>query len=85
MPPVKQDRRKIEPNGHTGIKAVAAWGSEAGEVCELALAHVNDNRTEAAYRRSDLFEKRRDLMEDWAAYLDDSLSQGGWPKLGVEK
>ena len=41
------------------------------EVCELALAHVNDDRTEAAYRRSDLFEKRRKLMEDWGAYLRD--------------
>ena len=64
-----------------GIKAVPHgfrssfrdWAAECSpaprEVCELALAHVNDNRTEAAYRRSDLFEKRRDLMEDWAAYL----------------
>ena len=40
------------------------------EVCELALAHVNDNRTEAAYRRSDLFDLRRKLMEDWEAYLE---------------
>ena len=39
-------------------------------VCDLALAHVNDDRTEATYRRSDLFEKRRELMEDWAMYLD---------------
>ena len=39
------------------------------EVCELALAHVNSDRVEAAYRRSDLFEKRRSLMEDWAAYV----------------
>ena len=38
------------------------------EVCELALAHVNSDRVEA-YRRSDLFVKRRKLMEDWAAYL----------------
>ena len=49
------------------------WAAECStaprEVCELALAHVNDDRTEAAYRRSDLFEKRRELMEDWAAYL----------------
>ena len=39
------------------------------EVCELALAHVNSDRVEAAYRRSDLFEKRRDLMEDWSKYV----------------
>ena len=39
------------------------------EVCELALAHVNTNAIEAAYRRSDLFERRRALMEQWAAFL----------------
>ena len=39
------------------------------EVCELALAHVNSNRVEAAYQRSDLFELRRRLMAQWAGYL----------------
>ena len=39
------------------------------EVCELALAHVNSDRVEAAYRRSDLFERRRELMADWADYV----------------
>lgn len=38
------------------------------EVCEMALAHVIKDKTEAAYRRGDLFEKRRALMTDWAAY-----------------
>ena len=46
------------------------WAAECTdaprEVCELALAHVNRDRVEAAYRRSDLFEKRRALMADWA-------------------
>ena len=40
------------------------------EICELALAHVNKDRVEAAYRRSDLFDRRRDLMEQWAEYLE---------------
>ena len=40
------------------------------EVCETALAHVNPNKAEAAYARSDLFAKRRDLMERWALYLN---------------
>ena len=43
------------------------WGAERTdaprEVCELALAHVHRDRVEAAYRRSDLFERRRALME----------------------
>ena len=50
------------------------WASERTdhprEVIEAALAHVVRNQTEAAYARSDLFERRRRLMDDWAAYLD---------------
>ena len=49
------------------------WAAECTdaprEVCELALAHVNSDRVEAAYRRSDLFDRRRILMNDWAAYV----------------
>lgn len=39
------------------------------EICELALAHVNDDETEAAYLRTDFFEKRRKLMGDWARHV----------------
>ena len=39
------------------------------EVVEAALAHAVGNRTEAAYARSDLFERRRRLMDEWADYL----------------
>ena len=39
------------------------------EVIEAALAHVVQDRVEAAYARSDLFERRRLLMDDWAEYL----------------
>jgi integrase len=38
-------------------------------VCELALSHVNKDRVEAAYQRSDLFERRRELMEAWDQFL----------------
>ncbi|MEH6687771.1 MAG: integrase arm-type DNA-binding domain-containing protein [Halopseudomonas sabulinigri] len=38
------------------------------DVCEQALAHSLGNAVEAAYRRGDLFEKRRALMNDWASY-----------------
>ena len=37
-------------------------------VCEAALAHTVRDKTEAAYRRTDLFEKRRGLMDAWAQY-----------------
>ena len=40
------------------------------EVVEAALAHAVQNKVEAAYARSDLFERRRRLMDDWAAYLN---------------
>jgi integrase len=40
------------------------------EVAEQALAHTISNKVEAAYLRSDLFEKRRRLMSQWAAHLD---------------
>ena len=39
------------------------------EVIEAALAHVVQSRVEAAYARSDLFERLRTLMDDWARYL----------------
>ena len=42
------------------------------EVVEAALAHVVRDKVEAAYARSDLFERRRRLMNDWAAYLADT-------------
>ncbi|WP_342728865.1 integrase arm-type DNA-binding domain-containing protein [Bradyrhizobium sp. B097] len=48
------------------------WASEqtayANEVSEMALAHAVGDKVENAYRRTDLFDKRRLLMEDWATY-----------------
>ena len=38
------------------------------EVAEMALAHAIGDTVDAAYRRGDLFEKRRRLMKDWAAF-----------------
>jgi integrase len=40
------------------------------EVVEMALAHVIENKVEAAYRRGDLFEKRRQLMDAWARFCE---------------
>lgn len=42
------------------------------EVCEFALAHVIKDKAEAAYARSDLFDKRRKLMEAWADFLSEA-------------
>ena len=40
------------------------------EVCEMALAHSISDKVEAAYRRGDLFEKRKRLMLEWARFCD---------------
>jgi integrase len=40
------------------------------EVVEMALAHAVENKVEAAYRRGDLFDKRRRLMTDWAHFCE---------------
>ena len=45
-------------------------------VMEAALAHTITNKAEAAYARSDLFEKRRALMESWADYLGSGSARG---------
>jgi integrase len=48
------------------------WAAERtnfpNEVVEAALAHAIESKTEAAYRRTDFFERRRQLMDDWAEY-----------------
>ena len=48
------------------------WAAEQtaypNELCEAALAHTVSDKTEAAYRRGDMFEKRRRLMDDWAKF-----------------
>src|SRR5262245_60935673 len=48
------------------------WAAETthypNHVVEMALAHAIPDAVEAAYRRGDLFEKRRKLMDAWAAY-----------------
>ena len=49
------------------------------EVIEAALAHVVRNRVEAAYARSDLFERRRVLMDDWAGYLAQGTGEDPAP------
>ena len=52
------------------------WAAECTNapraVMEAALAHTIPNKAEAAYARSDLFERRRKLMEQWAEYLSQS-------------
>lgn len=66
-------RLKSDYTVHGFRSAFRDWASErtnfAREICEAALAHIVKDKTEAAYRRGDLFEKRRGLMETWAAFV----------------
>ena len=58
---------------HGFRSAFRDWSAECTHaphaVMELSLAHAVGNAVEAAYARSDLFERRRSLMDQWAAYL----------------
>ncbi len=66
-------RLGIEAVPHGFRSSFRDWAAEETdhprEVAEAALAHVVRNQVEAAYRRTDLFERRRRLMDDWAKYL----------------
>lgn len=65
-------RMKTDATVHGFRSTFRDWASETTsfphEVCEMALAHTISNKAEAAYRRGDLFDKRRELMEAWATY-----------------
>ena len=52
----------------------AEYAKAAREVAEAALAHVVSNKIEAAYARSDLFQRRAELMQQWADYLSERSS-----------
>ncbi len=70
----------IEAVPHGFRSSFRDWAAECSdaprEVCELALAHVNSDRVEAAYRRTDLFERRRVLMEEWSGFVGQSAASG---------
>ena len=55
------------------------WAAERtaypAEAAEMALAHAVNNKVEAAYRRGDLFEKRRRLMIDWGVFCEITLTE----------
>ena len=73
-------RLEIKQTVHGFRSSFRDWAADQTqfprEVAEQALAHTVGNKVEAAYLRSDLFEKRRHLMNRWANHLDS-------PKGGV--
>jgi integrase len=56
-----------------------SWAVEktnfSNQTSEAALAHMIRNASEAAYNRSDVFAKRKKLMEQWAIYLKDEQTK----------
>jgi integrase len=55
------------------------------EVAEMALAHAIPNAVEAAYRRGDLFEKRRRLMDAWAEFCAKPSASGKVLGIGMRE
>jgi integrase len=66
------ERMKVEVTTHGFRSTFRDWSAEqtgfSNEVCEAALAHTVGNSVEAAYRRGDLLDKRRELMNAWATF-----------------
>ncbi|HKS89778.1 MAG TPA: integrase arm-type DNA-binding domain-containing protein [Stellaceae bacterium] len=64
--------KRTDLTAHGFRSTFSDWAAERTayprEVVEMALAHAVENKVEAAYRRGDLFEKRRRLMADWARF-----------------
>ena len=68
------------PTVHGFRSCFKDWASEQtaypNELTEIALAHAVGDKTEAAYRRGDMMEKRRQLMADWAEYCRQAPAKG---------
>ena len=75
-------RRMDRPDltGHGFRSTFRDWAAERtnyqNHVVESALAHAVGDKVEAAYRRGDLFEKRRRLMDTWAGYCAQTPAKG---------
>ena len=69
----KMDEGPYTPHGFRST--FRDWAAEeahlfSNETIELALAHTIKNKAEAAYRRGDQLERRRELMQTWGAFIE---------------
>jgi len=66
-------RRGLEARPHGFRTSFRTWCAEATdtprEIAETALAHISGGAVELAYRRTDYLDRRKELMEEWAAYV----------------
>lgn len=73
-------RMKVGATAHGFRSTFRDWTAERTatprEVAEMALAHAIGDKTEEAYRRGDLFDKRRVLMQQWALFIDTPPAKG---------
>jgi integrase len=72
----RMDRGNITVHGFRS--SFRDWAAERtdfpAEVAEMALAHAVGNKVEGAYRRSDLFERRRRIMAEWANFCGTEIT-----------
>ena len=73
-------RMKLTAVPHGFRSTFSDWCAERtsypSEVREMALAHAIGDATEAAYRRGDLFDKRRNLMTEWSKFVHTAPATG---------
>jgi integrase len=73
----RMDRRDLTAHGFRS--SFRDWAAERTtfprEVAEMALAHTVSDRVEAAYRRGDLLQKRRQIMDGWARFCETTRPQ----------
>jgi integrase len=77
--PMMLERMGLDVTVHGFRSTFRDWAAERtdfpNEVVEMALAHAVGDKTEAAYRRGDLFDKRRALMDSWAKFCLESTNK----------
>ena len=82
-------RLEVEVTVHGFRSTFRDWASERTsfppDVVEMALAHTIANKVEAAYRRGDLFDKRRTLMDAWAGFLSQVSRSSVVPLLSRQR
>ena len=81
------DRTSKRPAVPHGLRStfrdwVAERTNYPGDMAEVALAHRISNAVEASYRRGDMIEKRRKMMDDWAGYLARAVRSGNVVRMG---
>jgi integrase len=69
----------LEVHAHGFRTSFRTWTQEKTnyprEIAEVALAHLLKDKAEAAYARSDLLEKRAEMMEAWAQFISTDKSE----------